>query len=181
MAPNLLNGARANAGSSFAVIVQGKGGNKAAKAVADVMGLSKKAIKDLRSIEGVAVELTGAQILALAADKHVTAITSDARVRLSAAPTSNEKWPHVTGVTKYWATGVNPGSPAATIAIVDSGIEASRPEFGGRVVAVVNLTTLSGNSGATAVVTERSWRGSQPVTSLAGVAPRRTRSSSHWT
>ncbi|CAN5347819.1 hypothetical protein BH18ACT12_BH18ACT12_12510 [soil metagenome] len=131
--------------------------------------------------EGVAVELTGAQILALAADKHVTAITSDARVRLSAAPTSNEKWPHVTGVTKYWATGVNPGSPAATIAIVDSGIEASRPEFGGRVVAVVNLTTLSGNSGATAVVTECSWRGSQPVTSLAGVAPRRTRSSSHWT
>jgi len=146
VAPNLLNGARANAGDTFAVIVQGKGGNQAAKAVADVMGLSKKAVKDLRSIEGVAVELTGAQVLALAADKHVTAITSDARVRLSAVPTSNEKWPHVTGVSKYWATGANPGAPAATIAIVDSGIEASRPEFGDRVIANVNLTTLSGNS-----------------------------------
>jgi serine protease AprX len=146
VAPNLLNGARANAGQTFAVIVQGKGGNQATNAVADVMGLSKKAVKDLRSIDGVAVELTGAQILTLAADKHVTAITSDARVRLSALPTSNEKWPHVTGVSKYWATGSNPGAPAATIAIVDSGIEASRPEFAGRVVADVNLTTLSGNS-----------------------------------
>jgi serine protease AprX len=146
VAPNLLSGARANAGETFAVIVQGKGGNQAAKAVADVMGLSKKAVKDLRSIEGVAVELSGAQILALAADKHVTAITSDARVRLSALPSSNEKWPHVIGVTRYWANGTNPGAPAATIAVVDSGIEASRPEFSGRVVADVNLTTLSGNS-----------------------------------
>jgi serine protease AprX len=146
VAPNLLSGARAHAGDTFAVIVQGKGGSQAAKAVADVMGLSKKAVKDLRSIEGVAVELTGGQILALAVDKRVTAITSDARVRLSAVPTSNEKWPHVTGVSKYWATGTNPGAPAATIAIVDSGIEASRPEFGDRVIANVNLTTLSGNS-----------------------------------
>jgi serine protease AprX len=146
VAPNLLNGARANADGTFAVIVQGKGGNQAAKAVAEVMGLSKKAVKDLRSIEGVAVELSGAQILALAADKHVTAITSDARVRLSAVPSSNEKWPHVIGVARYWASGLSPGAPAATIAIVDSGIEASRPEFSGRVVADVNLSTLSGNS-----------------------------------
>src|SRR5215204_3484713 len=29
VAPNLLNGARANAGQTFAVIVQGKGGNQA--------------------------------------------------------------------------------------------------------------------------------------------------------
>lgn len=140
--PSLLSAARANAAGDFDVIVQGKGGNQAAKAVADVLGLAKKQVKDLRSIDGVAVQLNGAQVLALAADKHVSAVTADARVRLSAttiAP-SNEKWPYVTGVNKYGS------APAATIAIVDSGIDASRPEFAGRIAANVNLSQLSGNS-----------------------------------
>jgi serine protease AprX len=139
--PSLLSAAEANLAGNFNVIVQGKGANQAAKAVADVLGLAKKEVKDLRSIDGVATELTGAQVLALASDKHVTAVTLDARVRLSGSgATSTEKWPYVTGVNKY------AGAPAATIAIVDSGIDASRPEFAGRIVANVNLSTLSGNS-----------------------------------
>ena len=144
--PSLLANAQARAADSFAVIVQGKPGNQAARAVEDALGLSKKAVKDLRSIDGVAVELSGAQVIALAADKRVTAVTPDARVRLSGADASKEKWTHVTGVTKFWANGGAPAAPAATIAIVDSGIEAARPEFGGRVLAEVNLTTLPGNS-----------------------------------
>src|SRR5215213_5059331 len=127
--PTLLSAAQTNPTKTFDVIVQGKG-SQAAKAVADVMGLAKKEIKDLRSIDGVATQLTGAQVMALAADNHVTAVTLDARVRLSAAgpAPSNEKWPYVTGVTKYAS------APAATIAVVDSGIDASRPEFAGRIV-----------------------------------------------
>src|SRR4051812_18810012 len=139
--PTLLAAAQANPTKGFDVIVQGKG-NQAAKAVADVMGVAKKQLKDLRSIDGVATQLTGAQVIALAADKHVTAVTLDARVRLSGsgpAP-SKEKWPYVTGVDKY------SGAPAATIAIVDSGIDTSRPEFAGRIAANVNLTSISGNS-----------------------------------
>src|SRR3954468_16914340 len=95
--PSLLSAAQANAGASFNVIVQGKG-NGAAKAVADALGLAKKQVKDLRSIDGVAVALSGAQVLAVAADKHVTAVTADARVRLSATAllSANEKWPYVT-------------------------------------------------------------------------------------
>src|SRR5437588_6302443 len=141
--PSLLSAAQANTAGSFKVIVQGKAGNQAARAVADVLGSQLKAVRNLNSVDGVAVELTGAQILALGADKHVTAITLDARVRLSAAAATvdtNEKWPYVTGVTKYSS------APAATIAIVDSGIDASRPEFAGRIVANVNLSTLPGNS-----------------------------------
>jgi serine protease AprX len=141
--PTLLSSAQSNVSGSFDVIVQGKGGNQAAHAVADVLGLAKKDFKDFRSIDGVAVTLSGAQLVALANDKHVSAITPDARVRLSAASatdTTNEKWPYVTGVQKYNT------APAATIAIVDSGIDATRPEFAGRVVANVNLTTLPGNS-----------------------------------
>jgi serine protease AprX len=146
VAPNILSSAQSRPGDTLAVIVQGKGGNQAAHAVADVLGLSMKAARTFSSIDGVAVELTGAQIMALAADKHVAAITADARVRLAATAPSSEKWPYVTGVQKYWASGVNPAAPAATIAIVDSGIEATRPEFAGRIVANVNLSTLSGNS-----------------------------------
>src|SRR3954453_16883350 len=141
--PSLLTSAQSNMAGSFNVIVQGKGGNQAAKAVGDVLGLAKKDFKDFRSIDGVAVNLSGAQVVALASDKHVSAITPDARVRLSAASatdTSNEKWPYVTGVQKYGS------APAATIAIVDSGIDASRPEFAGRIAANVNLSQLSGNS-----------------------------------
>ena len=148
VAPGLLSSAQTRPGDTFSVIVQGKGGNQAAHAVADVLGVSLKTARTFTSIDGVAVDLTGTQILAVAADKHVTAITADARVRLSALapPPANEKWPYVTGVQKYWASGANPGAPAATIAVVDSGIDATRPEFAGRIAADVNLTTLPGNS-----------------------------------
>ena len=147
VAPGLLSSAQTSPTGTFSVIVQGKGGNQAAHAVADVLGLSLKTARTFSSIDGVAVDLTGAQILAVAADKHVTAITADARVRLSAvaAPT-NEKWPFVTSVQKYWANGTTPAAPAATIAIVDSGIDATRPEFAGRIAASVNLSSLPGNS-----------------------------------
>ncbi len=146
VAPGLLSSAQSNPANTFSVIVQGKGGNQAAHAVADVLGLSVKAARTFSSIDGVAVDLTGAQILAVASDKHVTAITADARVRLSVAAPTTEKWPYVTGVQKYWASGVNPAAPAATIAIVDSGIDATRPEFAGRIAASVNLSSLPGNS-----------------------------------
>ena len=140
--PSLLSSVQVNPAGTFSVIVQGKAGNQAAKAVAGVLGAAKKDVKNLRSIDGVAVDLNGAQVLALAADKHVSAVTLDARVRLSSssAADTKEKWPFVTGLDKY------SGAPAATIAIVDSGIDASRPEFAGRIAANVNLTTLTGNS-----------------------------------
>jgi serine protease AprX len=143
VAPDVLTSAKSRPSDTFAVIVQGKGGNQAAHAVADVLGLSMKTAKTFSSIDGVAVQLTGAQILTLSADKHVTAITSDARVRLSAA---TPKWPFISGVNRYWASAYSQAAPAATIAIVDSGIDASRPEFAGRVAANVNLTSLPGNS-----------------------------------
>jgi serine protease AprX len=146
VAPGLLSAALADGAKTFAVIVQGKGGNQAAHAVADVLGVSLKSARTFDSIDGIAVDLTGSQVVALAADKHVTAITTDARVRLAAASTNNDKWPFVTGVFKYWASGATPAAPAATIAVVDSGIDASRPEFAGRIAASVNLSTLPGNS-----------------------------------
>ncbi len=143
VAPGLLSSAQSSPASTFSVIVQGKGGNQAAHAVADVLGVSVKVARTFTSIDGVAVDLTGAQILTLAPDTRLTAITADSRVRLSS---TYEKWPSITGVQKYWATSTSPAAPAATIAIIDSGIDATRPEFAGRIVANVNLSTLPGNS-----------------------------------
>ncbi|MGZ4417956.1 MAG: hypothetical protein ACXVRV_07250, partial [Gaiellaceae bacterium] len=118
VAPGLLSSAQNSPAETHAVIVQGKGGNQAAHAVADVLGISLKTARTFSSIDGVAVTLTGAQILVLASDKHVTAITADSAVRLSVAAPTTEKWPYVTGVQKYWANGTTPAAPAATIAIV---------------------------------------------------------------
>jgi serine protease AprX len=138
--PSLLSSAQSNAAGNFDVIVQGKGGNQAAMALAGVLGVSKKAYKDFRSIDGIAAQLSGAQVLALASDKHITAITPDARVRLSSTSSTSPLWPYVSGTAWYG------NAPAATIAIVDSGISASRPEFAGRIAANVNLSSLPGNS-----------------------------------
>ena len=99
-----------------------------------MLGLDKKAFKDFRAIDGAAVQLSGAQLLALAGDKHITAITPDARVRLSAASGNGNgngkaKWPFVTGVDKY-PTTARPLKRRATIAIVDSGVDTNRCRFG---------------------------------------------------
>ena len=60
--PSLLSSASSSPAGSFSVIVQGRGGNQAAKALADLLGGSKKAYKNFDSIDGLAVELTGAQL-----------------------------------------------------------------------------------------------------------------------
>ena len=114
VAPGLLSSAQSNPSNTFSVIVQGKGGNQAARAVADVLSVSVKVARTFTSIDGVAVDLTGAQILTLASDTHVTAITPDSRVRLSGGSTTYDKWPSITGVQKFWATSTSPAAPAAT-------------------------------------------------------------------
>src|SRR5215207_2467801 len=51
VAPGLMSAASSLPTETFAVIVQGKAGNQAAHAVAQVMGLSPKNVRDLRSID----------------------------------------------------------------------------------------------------------------------------------
>ena len=70
---------------------------------------------------------------------------------------SKELWPEETGLEKLWSVPATP-----TIAIVDSGIQSGRKDFGDRIVARVNLTTLSRTPPATGVATAHSSRASQP-------------------
>jgi serine protease AprX len=65
---------------------------------------------------------------------------------------SSELWPAAVGVEQLWPllAGTDKharGRPAApTIAFVDSGLDGTRSDFGDRVLAQVNLTSLPGNS-----------------------------------
>ena len=140
----LLAAAHSAPRSRFRVIVQGAAGR------ADLDG--GKVRKRLRLIDGVAAQLTGAQLAELAQHGDVRAITPDAPVVLDARNSppsyggySNDTslWPSVAGVKSLWSSTL----PAPTIAVVDSGIDASAgADFGNRVLAEVDLCSLTPNS-----------------------------------
>ena len=150
LSPGLLSAAQATPGKPFDVIVQGSYG----KSTGDVAREVKRAMEEYPGkglglrlryslINSTAAQLTGRQILSLARRSEIATITNDAPVVLTAL-SNKQRWPYVSGVQKFWASGSSVATP--TIAIVDSGIDASRADFGGRVVAEVNLTSLAPNS-----------------------------------
>src|SRR2546426_2239153 len=138
-------------GQTFDVLVQGdKRGNS--------NGLYRKLLGDsvsaatvrqqFNAIDGVQASLSGRQILSLANRPYVTSIMSNETVKLqdmgaSTGLSNSQLWPWATGAPVDW---LKSAPDAATIAIVDSGIDAGRSDFGGRVLGQVNLTSLGPNS-----------------------------------
>jgi len=153
---DLVAQAQASPSTTFAVIVQGTSGNSAAAVAQQVSaerlanpGPASGLRRKLATIGGAAALLTGKQLLHLARQPGITAITPDAPVRLSGGLSSRQQWPFVSGVAKGWPDVTNSSlGPAPTIAVVDSGIDAARPDFsnGARVLRQVTLTGLAGNS-----------------------------------
>ena len=76
-----------------------------------------------------------------------TTVTPTATTSGNTRWTSAQLWPYESGVSNNWETDQNATVAAnmPTIAIVDSGVE-SRAEFGSRLLASVNLSTLPNNS-----------------------------------
>jgi serine protease AprX len=151
---DLLAQAAANPDASFSVILQGAPGSSAdasASAVAGVQlvdpGKAAGLRRKLSLVNGVAADVTGKQLVKLAKVPGISAITPDARVRLSGGLSSKQQWPFVSGVARGWASVTN-GSLAQppAIAVVDSGVDTTRTDFGARVVKQVNLASLVGNS-----------------------------------
>ncbi|MGH3023814.1 MAG: S8 family serine peptidase [Gaiellaceae bacterium] len=150
LSEGLLEAARENKRRTFDVIVQGtprESTSEVADEVEDAQehdpgrgtGLRDK----FRSVNGVAAQLTGRQIIRLARRGDIRAITTDAPVVLSGY-WNWQRWPYVSGVHRLWNTASSANAP--TIAVVDSGIDAGRADFGGRVLAEVNLTSRPENS-----------------------------------
>ena len=150
----LLAAAQANPNQVFQIILQGSPGHGSDSVANDVsseaasdpgqgVGLKRK----LATVDGASAEVTGKQLVKLARMPGITAITSDDPVRLTGGLSSTQQWPFVSGVAKGWSNVTNGSLPTLpAIAVVDSGVDASRSDFGGRVVQQVNLVSRPGNS-----------------------------------
>ena len=159
VAPGLLAHAKANPGEKLRVIVQSDAGAESAERASRGLGTVRRR---LGAANGVALELPGAAVERLARTPGLT-ITLDTRVKLFGA---GQPWTTALGVDTLWSRdavtcAVNPltllkldpsciPSPAfiapqaPAIAVVDSGIEASRLDFAGRVVADVKIAENDG-------------------------------------
>ncbi|HEY3922429.1 MAG TPA: S8 family serine peptidase [Gaiellaceae bacterium] len=114
----------------------------------------KKEIRaEFSSIAGVAATLTGDEINQLAQNPSgLISITPDTPVVLSGNGNGNssvpfsstQTWPYESNTSNNWTNDANPSFAAnmGSIAIVDSGIDSTRSDFGGRVIGSVNLSTL---------------------------------------
>jgi len=160
---SLLSSIQQNPKQAFDVIVQA--GDRAMnshafiqKVLNDKSGSSDENVgsgdvkREFQSISGGQMTLTGKQILRLAKNGLASSVMPNESVKsqatilpATALPLSNAQlWPWATGAPIDW-TRQSPD--AATIALVDSGIDTSRvADFGGRVVGQVNLASLAPNS-----------------------------------
>jgi serine protease AprX len=151
---SLLDAAAANPMQKFQVIVQGRIGVTSAAVANDVLAENDndRAAGDdaraklkarFRAINGVATELRGKTLLRLAGKPYVLSITPDAPLAATAYENA-EMWRQTADVISLWGTILDPAPPSPAIAIVDSGIDATKVgDFGTRVVAAVNLSSLA--------------------------------------
>ncbi len=145
IAPSLLS-----ATGKVDVIIQSGAGLSDAIAKAKGLGVFEKDLKQLDLIGAVEATVPASQLKKLQGVPDLT-VTPDATVKVSSAAStallkSTQLWPYESGNANLW-----PGDLAAyagkapAIAIVDSGIQA-RSDFGSRVIASVNLSTIPGNT-----------------------------------
>jgi len=168
LAPSLARAAQQTPNASIPVIVQSSTGDDGQ--AADALKDFSKSQRKLSIVDGASGNVLASDLPKLA-QQHDLVITPDQQVVLDAATkqngngpkgqkpphnphqsdgfSSSQAWPGAVGVDQLWpsltAASAKPG-PAPSIAFVDSGIEPNRPDFGNRVLASVNLSTLPGNS-----------------------------------
>jgi serine protease AprX len=149
----LLASAQAHPTKVYRVIVQAKPG-KSSREVARVVqgvvsqhpGKAKGLKRTFSAVAGVAASVTGQQLVQLAKQKGVLAITLDRKLVATGQFSSDGDWSQVTKVDGFWGGQQLSGLQLPAIAIVDSGVQASRIDFSGRVIKQVRITNLLPNS-----------------------------------
>ena len=139
--PGLLQKAESDPGRKLHVIVQSSAGTS--DVGNEVIGLGAEVRRRLNLIGAVAIDITAGKLAALAKQPGLT-ITPDSSVRLSGTLSSDQMWPYESGVAKLWGTATSPAPQAPTIAIVDSGIDANRADFGNGSRVLGNINMASG-------------------------------------
>jgi serine protease AprX len=158
IAKGLLDKATSNPNDRVDVIIQSADGTAGAsgafKWLSKVAGDSSSADfqnNDERSLDligGIAVSVPAKWLDKLSRVDGLT-VTPDALVGVTGTTTgaaSSQLWPYESGNSRLWAGDLslyNGKTPA--IAIVDSGVQ-NRSDFGNRLIASVNLSTLTGNT-----------------------------------
>ena len=161
LAPSLRRAATQTPNASVPVIVQSLDGSGRAQHTLDKFGTG---VEKLGIVDAAAGEVVAGDLPQLATNPGLV-ITPDQPVVLDAKPrsskgnphaapapfSSGEDWPAAVGVDQLWPAlaalqAARPKGSAPTIAFVDSGIDASRSDFAGRVRAQLDLTSLENNS-----------------------------------
>ena len=137
---DLRAAAQANPEQTFSVIVQSGGGATSEDVAGTVDDASQPGhVKsEFHELSSVSASLTGAQLLRLAKFPKISAITLDAEVISDVK--NPQKWPGGAHVDWFWSSP-SFKTPAATMAIVDSGVDTSNGQFGTRLLAQVDLTS----------------------------------------
>ena len=172
LAPSLARTAQETPNASVPVIVQSTSGDEGQ--AADALKAYAKSQRRLSIVDAAAADVLAGDLPKLAG-QHDLVITPDQQVVLDAAGangngsgngpkgpkpphnphqpdgfSSSQVWPGAVGVDQLWpslaAASSKPRPDTPSIAFVDSGIEPNRPDFGNRVRASVDLSTLPGNS-----------------------------------
>jgi serine protease AprX len=147
IAPSLLGKAQNSPDAKVRVIVQAGSTAAAQSAVATQSDLldGDRIGRRLNIIHGVAAQMKAKRVARLAEVPGLT-VTPDAQLK-AADFSSDQLWPYESGNAQLWQSlDVANASSMPAIAIVDSGIDASRADVAGRVVTSVNFTTASPNS-----------------------------------
>ena len=149
----LFASAQQNPDQLFSVIVQAKRGKSSAYVATLVQGISSKGKgkakglkKKFTAVNGVSAQLTGAQIVALSKQKGILAITPDRKLVASGQYSNDGDWSQATKVDGFWGGQQLSGLSMPAIAIVDSGVQTGRTDFGARVIKHVRMTNLLPNS-----------------------------------
>jgi serine protease AprX len=149
----LLANAKAHPGAKFRVIVQAKPGKSSTYVASLVKGVvskhpgkSRGLKKKFSAVNGVSAQLTGAQLVALAKQKGILAITRDRRLVATGQFSNDQGWVQTAGVDDFWVGQALSGLGMPAIAIVDSGVQTGRLDFSGRLLKQVRLTSLAPNS-----------------------------------
>jgi len=148
----LLSAIEQNPTQSFDVILQGDRKQGASgfiqKILADQSGSSDETVQSgnvkklFTSIDGAQLTLTGKQILRIAKNGIAQSIVPNETVEAQSY-SNPQAW---TSAVNVWPNWNWPAANAPTIAIVDSGIQKYRTDFGSRVLARVDLTSTGTNS-----------------------------------
>ena len=142
ISPGLLRSANRHPNKYVRVIIQSTTGKVSGAATAfarmdrlDQLGNDREIVdRQLSLVDGIAVTLRADKLAKLMLQPNLI-ITADAPVHVSGY-TSKQLWPYETGLANGWGAGVSqPGAAVPTIAVVDSGIESGRADFGNRVLA----------------------------------------------